>query len=104
MKKTAYIRLLNMQNRIRNEFESERGHVFRFVVQLETWIDEVWYPVVRYDTAHGFAHKDLLTPSGRQQKTFLSGMSFNEALTFAQHDIQMNWQKYLTQFLEEFEK
>ncbi|MDL1964286.1 MAG: hypothetical protein LWW98_08155 [Deltaproteobacteria bacterium] len=31
-----------------------------FRVQYETKINQIWYPVVRYDTAHGFAHRDLL--------------------------------------------
>ena len=30
-------------------------------------VDE-WKPVVRYDTSHGFAHRDILMPDGSQKK------------------------------------
>ncbi len=46
-------------------------------------------PVVRYDTAHDFAHRDLYTKDGKQVKTPL-GMDFNQARTFAQQDILTN--------------
>lgn len=40
-------------------------------------------PIVRYDTAHGYAHKDLMNPDGSKEKIFLGEADFNEALTLA---------------------
>jgi len=28
-------------------------------------------PVLRYDTAHGYAHKDLIKPDGAKEKIFM---------------------------------
>ena len=39
-----------------NSLELERGEVLNFVVQLECRFEEKWSPVMRFDTAHGFAH------------------------------------------------
>ena len=50
------------QNRIRVHFVTERGRVTQIlVVQYEALINDKWYPVVRYDSAHGFFHRDLLS-------------------------------------------
>ena len=78
----------------------DRGKIQVFTVQLEVLCENQWMPVVRYDTAHGFAHRDLYTRSGRQFKTPL-GMDFNQARTFAQRDILMYWQEYRRIFLGE---
>jgi len=74
--------------------------VISFVVQLECWIGVRWYPVVRYDTAHGFAHCDILRPGGIQDKYPLPIRDFNEALTYAQQDIRANFRRYCARFKE----
>lgn len=71
-----------------------------FRVQYETRIGENWHPVVRYDTAHGFAHRDLLNIAGNVKKTPLFNQDYNDALTFAESDLKTNWQSYKKQFLE----
>jgi len=50
-----------------------------------------WHPVVRYDTAHGFAHRDLLDIKGRVKKTPLFNQDYNDALSFAESDLKANW-------------
>lgn len=40
---------------------TERGRVTIFRVQYEAYIDGEWWPVVRYDTAHGFPQRDLMS-------------------------------------------
>jgi len=91
---------LDLNARMRAWHRVERGRVRAFTVQLEVLLEDQWTPVVRYDTAHGFAHRDLYTKDGRQLKTPL-GMDFSQARTFAQKDILMNWQEYRRIFLEE---
>jgi hypothetical protein len=44
--------------------------------------------VIRYDTAHGFTQVDRY--------------DFDEALTFADSDINENWEKYKNRFLQKF--
>jgi len=57
--------------------------------------------VVRYDTHHGFAHRDLFDRKGRAQKTPLFTKDYNEALTFAEDDVKSNWKGYKRRFLQE---
>ena len=94
MRTVEFHRLFDDKNAARVWFELERGRVLRFVVQLECCFNDEWNPVVRYDTAHNFAHRDVLHPSGNVAKTELAVQDYNEALTFAINDLAANWEKY----------
>jgi len=71
------------------------------MVQYEAFIQGKWIPIVRYDTAHGFAHKDVFKPDGKVEKIFLGVLDWDDALTFADRDIDENWEKYKHQYLRE---
>ena len=45
---------------LRVRFLTDRGVVRRFTVQYEAVVDGTTYPVVRWDTAHGYVHRDTL--------------------------------------------
>ena len=85
---------------VRIRFVRERSHVVSFAVQLEYFISEKWYPVIRYDTAHKLAHRDVLHPDGTQDKRPMPVNDFNEALTYAQKDIRANFRRYCARFKE----
>lgn len=76
----------------------ERGHILSFMVQLECLVEGKWRPIVRYDTAHGFAHQDILKPDGTKEKQTIPVTGFNEALTYAQRDIKNRWRYYLERY------
>jgi len=95
---TSFRFLLERDVALRVRFTRERGRVIAFVVQLECWIADRWYPVIRYDTAHGFAHCDVLRPDGSQRKYAIPIGDFNEALTYAQNDIRTNFRHYCMRF------
>lgn len=77
------------------------GNVTGFIVQYEALIENEWRPVVRYDTTHGFAHRDLLHPGGDSEKQPLYLPSLNLALTFAIQDLKMLWTRYRAGYEEE---
>lgn len=56
------------QDRLRVVAFKEKGRVTGFVAQYETLIGQDWRQIVRYDTAHGFAHKDIIHPNGEVVK------------------------------------
>jgi hypothetical protein len=93
-----YERQLDIDARMRVEYNSRKGQITSFIIQLEVLFKDEWKPVVRYDTAHRFAHRDLYHRSGRTTKTELS-MSFNNALTYALNDMRDNWKLYRRNFL-----
>lgn len=76
----------------------ERGHILSFMVRLECLVEAKWRPIVRYDTAHGFAHRDILKPDGTEEKQTIPVTGSNEALTYAQRDIKNRWRYYLERY------
>jgi len=94
LRTVEFRRLFDNQNAARVRFETERNRVLGFMVQLECLFGDDWHPVVRYDTTHGFAHRDLLRPSGETEKTATPVRDYNEALTFAIQDLIENWESY----------
>jgi hypothetical protein len=89
MRHVEFRRLLEYNIALRVEFESERGQILRFVVQLECQFEDdgKWIAVVRYDTAHGYAHRDRMHPYQREEKVRMSVLDYNEAFTLAMDDV-----------------
>jgi len=81
-------------DRLRIIARKDKGEILQFVAQYEALISGEWRPVVRYDTAHGFAHKDIIRASGEVIKQPLFFETFNLAFTFATLDLKMNWRQY----------
>lgn len=100
-KKVEYVIRIGHSDRYRHLHIQEKGKILFFRVQYETKIDDVWYPVVRYDTAHGFAHRDLLNIKRDVKKTPLFNQNYNDALTFAENDLKSNWAYYKERFIGE---
>lgn len=96
MRQVEFHHFLNNDNTLRTRFELERGQVLKFMIQLECRFDDSseWTPVVRYDTAHGFAHCDRLHPYEATTKTEMATRDYNEALNVAINDLVSNWSEY----------
>ena len=71
------------------------------MVQLETLIEELWTPIARYDTHHGFAHLDLLHLNGTVDKIPIVARDFKEALQIAFANLLTNWDRYVEAYLME---
>lgn len=94
MPRIRYVVQLGSDDRIRVDFETERGKVTTLhVVQHETLKHGEWHPIARYDTAHGFVHLDRQTPTGTV-KYRMSVQNLSEALTLAIEDLKANWRIY----------
>lgn len=93
---------MNDDNALRVEFALEHGQVLKFVVQLECRFGGSGglTPVVRYDTAHGFAHCDRLHPYGKALKSSIPTRDYSDALTFAIDDLVSNWAAYRRRYEE----
>jgi hypothetical protein len=102
MRLVEFRRYLADDNALRVRFELEHGRVVGFTIQLECRLgdDDEWVPVVRYDTAHGFAHCDRLHPYDPAVKTEMTSRSYNEALTLAMDDLANNWESYRRRYEE----
>ena len=90
--------------RYRHYHVSKGKKIMEFRIQLEILVEGEWYPVVRYDTAHGAPHRDILHPNGDQTKEWFEGYSIEEVLTIGQKDIMDNWLVYRRRFIKEMKK
>jgi hypothetical protein len=89
--------------RIRCSFARRGKRVLTYVVQLEIRRLKKWTPVLRYDNAHGFCHKDILHPDGTQEKVRLAEDP-NANFTQAIKDLRANWKRHISRFLKEEKK
>ena len=99
MRIIEYVIPLGENARKRHFHETEGGRVIRFTVQLEVFVNNQWVAVIRYDSAHGFAHIDRYYLDGRKIKKELN-LNLSEALIVADEDIKENWKSYKNTFLE----
>jgi len=91
----------DLRDRLRVSALKEKGKIISFVVQYEALFKSRWYPIVRYDTSHGFAHRDIIHYSGRKEKQPLYFPDYNFAFTFAIQDLKSLWRWYRIGFERE---
>jgi len=98
-----YLRPLTPDDYLRYRITTDQGQVVDFVLQYETNVGGHFLPVVRYDRAHGYLHRDTLDSQGnpvdKQPVPMGPGMSLKQALADADADLRSNWQRYRRQFL-----
>jgi hypothetical protein len=73
----------------------EGAQLLDFVVQYEARFNDQWEPVIRYDQAHGFLHRDRIDPRGElSRKDRTPYGTLKSALTEAIREIEINWPEY----------
>jgi hypothetical protein len=86
---------------VRCAYQRVGKSIVRFTVQLEIQHSGKWIPVVRYDNAHGFCHRDELHPDGTQDKSAIYVGDVNTTFTYAIQDLRSNWTAHRARFLGE---
>lgn len=76
-----------------------KGKVVDIVIQYETFINNKWVPIVRYDCAHGFFHRDCMNPDGTQDKVAISIDQLEIALGYAEQELKDNWHIHKSNYL-----
>ena len=90
-------------DRLRVHFITEYGQVKSIIViQYEAYIDGRWQPIVRFDEAHGFFHRDVISPTGQQQKIPIMRTDKKLALTEAITEIKQFWRTYRKAYEDEY--
>lgn len=101
MREIEFFRWFTVEDRSRQVITTEGGEVIGFVVQYEAEIVGQWRAIVRYDTAHGFVHRDLVRPDGRVVKRRLGLGDLKEALVFGEMEIARNWRRHRERFVRQ---
>ena len=104
MVERRYVQMVTARDRVRVRFKKGRGKIVEFVVQYETLVRDEWRAVVRYDTAHGQPHTDILRPDGTKEKRLLHFPNFNDAFSYAEEDVKANWERYRRSYFREEKK
>jgi len=90
-------------DRLRVHFRTAQGQVESIVViQYEAYIDGKWRPIVRFDEAHGFFHRDVISPTGEQQKVFQLAIDRAVALNDALTHVKQFWRTYRKNYEDEY--
>ncbi len=98
MAEKRYLLPVWTDTRIRHYHRTEGRRIVEFSLQMEVEIQGVWREVIRYDTAHGFAHIDRSSLTGKRRKQPLH-LEYAEALTRAERDLKQNWFMYRERLL-----
>ena len=104
MVEKSYVRILGVRDRIRVRFKKDRGKIIEFVIQYETLVRNEWQAVVRYDTAHGRPHTDIIMPDGTKEKRLLHFPNFNDAFSYAEEDVKVKWEYYRKKYFQRVKK
>jgi hypothetical protein len=98
----GFFHWLSDRDRLRIRFTVQKGRVTQLVVQYEVLMGERWQPIVRYDTAHGYLHRDLYRHGQEEPlKEAISVVDLSDGLTQAIEDLRQHWQLYKRRFLGE---
>ena len=106
MKEKEYFKYLDasQSDRLRLRIRIEKGKVVDVVVQYESLIKESWKQIVRYDCAHGFFHRDIISPDGNKEKQAIAIQDMATALTYAEQDLKDRWEFYKAKYLKKLKQ
>ena len=77
-------------------FDTLNGLVINYVVKLLLWKSKRYYEVVRFDSAHGCPHKDILDEKGMVvRKIWFESLDNQQGLDMAIKDIKDNYDLYV---------
>lgn len=91
-------------DRLRVKLKVEKGNLVDVVYQYESFIENKWIAIVRYDCTHGFFHRDILNPNGDKDKQEIEMDSLKTASKYAEHDLKDRWEWYKERFVKKMKK
>ena len=91
---------LTAEDRLEVTIDKERGTVKGFVINYVATVTGKDHSVVRYDTRHGFPHKDVMGRDDRvERKEPLPDREWHTLVDIAIDDLKANWQTYRRRFV-----
>jgi len=54
-------------DRLRVKLKIDRGKLIDVLYQFESFINNEWKEIVRYDCAHGYFYRDVIYPNGTKE-------------------------------------
>ena len=99
---TKYFKIVLSDGReIHVFFETASGIIVNFVVKLVVCLENMYYEIVRYDSAHDCPHKDILDEEGQViRKIWFELLDNKQALDMAIKDLKDNHEIYQERFVK----
>jgi hypothetical protein len=94
----------NSHERLRVRLKLDKRVLVDVVFQYESFIDGKWFPIVRYDCAHGFFHRDTMKPNGDKEKHIIEFEDLKTAAKYAEQDLKDRWEWYKERFVKTMKK
>lgn len=91
-------------DRLRVRLKIEKGELIDVVFQYEALLNNKWHPIVRYDCAHGFFHRDVLKPNGDKEKQEIAINNLKSASKYAEQDLKDRWEWYKERYIKKLKK
>ncbi len=91
-------------DRLRVRLKITNGALIDVVFQYESYIDNKWHAIVRYDCSHGFFHRDVLRPNGEKEKYIIDIDNLKNASKYAEQDLKDRWGWYKERFIKKMKK
>ena len=90
MSSKEFIKIISPEggDRLRIRITTQKGKVVNVMVQYEAKITGTWHEIVRYDCSHGFFHRDVIYPKGKNEKQPIRIENLNDALQYAEQDLK----------------
>jgi len=106
MKEIEFIVFLDTHqlNRLRVRLLTENGVLIDVMYQYESFINNEWRAIVRYDCAHGFFHRDVILPNGDKEKKTIEIDNLKTASKYAEQDLKDRWEWYKERFIKKLKK
>ncbi|MDO5665286.1 MAG: hypothetical protein Q4G63_08530 [Bacteroidia bacterium] len=106
MKEIEFISYLDFQklNRLRVRLAIDNGNVLDVMYQYETFLQDEWIVIVRYDCAHGFFHRDIMLPNGDKEKKAIEMEDLKIASKYAEQDLKDRWEWYKENYVKKMNK
>ena len=106
MKEIEFIVYLDNQqlNRLRVRLITENGELIDVLYQYESFINNNWVAIVRYDCALGFFHRDVIMPNGDKEKKSIEIDSLKNASKYAEQDLKDRWEWYKERYIKKLNK
>lgn len=106
VKKKEFVSLLDKQghDRLRVRLNIKDGELIDVVYQYETYLDDKWIPIVRYDCSHGFFHRDIIKPNGDKEKQIIEIDNLKNASKYAEQDLRDRWEWYKERYIKKMKR
>ena len=94
----------NGRERLRVRIVTNKGRLIEVMYQYESFLDNHWVNLVRYDCSHGFFHRDIILPNGDKEKSEIAIDNLKTASKYAEQDLKDRWEWYKERYLKRMKR